>query len=65
MVVLSLRDVLVDNDRIRNEFFAPYPGRKQLVEFDTDHYVDFTESRPDFATRVQEWIYQAGPSTAS
>jgi pimeloyl-ACP methyl ester carboxylesterase len=56
LVVLSRRDVLVDNEAIRERFFAPYAGPKQLVEYDTDHYVDFTSVRPDLESRLEEWV---------
>jgi alpha-beta hydrolase superfamily lysophospholipase len=56
LVVLSRRDVLVDNDAIRRRFFAGYAGPKELVEYDTDHYVDFTSARPDFEQEVAAWI---------
>jgi alpha-beta hydrolase superfamily lysophospholipase len=59
LVVLGRRDVLVDNDLIRDDFFAPYSGRKELLEYDTEHYVDFTDAQPDFASRLQEWILAA------
>jgi alpha-beta hydrolase superfamily lysophospholipase len=56
LVVLSRRDVLVDNEAIRERFFAPYAGPKQLVEYDTEHYVDFTSVRPDLESRLEEWV---------
>lgn len=56
LVVLSARDVLVDNAAIRERFFEPYSGPKELVEYDSDHYVDFTEARPDFERRLAAWV---------
>jgi alpha-beta hydrolase superfamily lysophospholipase len=56
LVVLSTRDVLVDNDAIRERFFEPYAGPKELVEYDTDHYVDFTDARPDLECRIAAWV---------
>jgi alpha-beta hydrolase superfamily lysophospholipase len=60
LVVLSRRDVLVDNAAIRDRFFASYAGPKELVEYDTDHYVDFTSARPDLERRLAAWVL--GPS---
>lgn len=56
LVVLSLRDVLVDNDAIKERFVAPYAGPKEVVEYDTDHYVDFTSAQPDFERRLEAWL---------
>lgn len=56
LVVLSRRDVLVDNEAIRRNFVAPYAGPKELVEYDTDHYVDFTRARPDLERRIAAWV---------
>ena len=56
LVVLSRRDVLVDNAAIRRDFFAPYAGPKQLVEYDTDHYVDFTRARAELERTLATWL---------
>jgi alpha-beta hydrolase superfamily lysophospholipase len=58
LVVLSRRDVLVDNEAIRRRFVTPYAGPKQLVEYDTDHYVDFSDARPAFARLIQHWVLE-------
>jgi alpha-beta hydrolase superfamily lysophospholipase len=58
LVVLSRCDVLVDNRAIRERFFAPYAGPKEIVEYDTDHYVDFTGARPDFERRLEAWVLE-------
>lgn len=56
MVVLSRHDVLVDNVAIRERFFEPYAGPKELVEYDTDHYVDFTSAQPELERRLAAWV---------
>jgi pimeloyl-ACP methyl ester carboxylesterase len=56
LVVLSRRDVLVDNAAIRTRFFTPYAGPKRLVEFDTEHYVDFTNAQPAFEQALAAWL---------
>jgi alpha-beta hydrolase superfamily lysophospholipase len=56
LVVLSRRDALVDNEAIREHFFEPYAGPKELVEYDTDHYVDFTSARPALERSLEEWV---------
>jgi hypothetical protein len=56
LVVLSRRDVLVDNAAIRQRFVARYAGPKAVVEYDTEHYVDFTGARPEFRSRLESWL---------
>ena len=56
LVVLSRRDVLVDNEAIKRGFVAPYAEPKELVVYDTDHYVDFTSARPELARKLDAWI---------
>jgi alpha-beta hydrolase superfamily lysophospholipase len=56
LVVLSRHDVLVDNTAIRERFFEPYAGPKELVEYDTDHYVDFTSAQPELERRLAAWV---------
>ena len=56
LVILGRRDLLVDNDAIRRRFFARYSGPKALVEYDADHYVDFTSAQPDLRRRLENWL---------
>ncbi len=56
LVVLGTRDVMVENDEIREKFVARYPGPKRVVELDAEHYVDFTEHQPTLAREVEEWV---------
>jgi alpha-beta hydrolase superfamily lysophospholipase len=60
LVVLSRRDVLVDNMAIRERFIARYAGPKQLVEYESDHYVDFTDAQPDFERRLAAFLLGEG-----
>jgi alpha-beta hydrolase superfamily lysophospholipase len=61
LVVLSRRDALVDNAAIRERFYARYRGPKQLAEYDSDHYVDFTAAQPELARRIAAFVL-GGPS---
>ena len=56
LVVLGSQDLMVRNDAIRQKFLARYPGEVRVVEFDTDHYVDFTEYQPTLAREAEEWV---------
>jgi alpha-beta hydrolase superfamily lysophospholipase len=56
LVVLGKRDLLVDNAAIRRRFVARYPGPKELVEYDAEHYVDFTSARPGFRRDLEAWL---------
>jgi alpha-beta hydrolase superfamily lysophospholipase len=56
LVILGRRDALVDNDAIRRRFFARHPGPKQLVEYDAEHYVDFTSAQPAFRRDLEVWL---------
>jgi alpha-beta hydrolase superfamily lysophospholipase len=61
LVVLSRRDVLVENEAIRRSFVGSYAGPKRLLEYDTDHYVDFTNARPEFERELEAWLLEQGP----
>jgi len=56
LVILGSRDVLVDNAAIRRRFVARYAGPKALVEYDADHYLDFTSAQPAFRQRLETWL---------
>ena len=56
LVVLGTRDLMVENDAIREKFVARYPGPVRVVELDTEHYVDFSEHQPALAAEVEAWV---------
>lgn len=56
LVVLGSRDAMVINETIRSEFVARYRGPIEVVEFDTEHYVDFTDQQPALASAVIGWL---------
>ena len=60
LAILSRNDVLVDNDAIRRQFLGAYMGPSRLLEFDTDHYVDFTSARPAVARELEKWLLAGG-----
>jgi len=62
LVVLSRRDRLVVNDAVRAEFVESYPGPKQVVEYDTDHYVDFSDARAAFERQLEQWVLVTAPA---
>ena len=37
-------------------FVASYAGPKRVLEYDTDHYVDFTSAQPDLQRSLEEWL---------
>lgn len=61
LVVLGRRDLLVDNEAIRQHLVAPYRGPVAVVEYDTDHYVDFTHARPALGRKLEEWMLMTAP----
>jgi alpha-beta hydrolase superfamily lysophospholipase len=63
LLVLSRRDVVVDNQAVRARFYARYAGPKQVVEYESDHYVDFTDEQPELARRLAAFVL-AGPSSS-
>ncbi len=65
LVVLAREDVVVDNEKIKHELFAAYPGRKVLVELDGPHYVDFSAALGSFREAVRDWILASGASQRS
>ncbi|MEE8525544.1 MAG: alpha/beta fold hydrolase [Thermoanaerobaculia bacterium] len=65
LVILGSRDVMVRNTAIRSGFVARYPGPIEVVEYDAEHYVDFTEHQVALAGMVEEWVLahsSAGPA---
>ena len=56
LVILGRRDAIVDNRGIRRSFLARHPGPQRLVEYDVEHYVDFTSARAAFAREVELWL---------
>lgn len=56
LVVLGSRDAMVINSAIRSDFVARYRGPIEVIELDTEHYVDFTDQQPALAKAVSEWI---------
>jgi pimeloyl-ACP methyl ester carboxylesterase len=56
LVVLGRRDVIVDNEGIRRSLLAGHAGPRRLLEYDVEHYVDFTSARSAFARELDRWI---------
>jgi len=56
LVVLGSRDAMVINEKIRSDFVARYCGPIEVVELDSEHYVDFTDRQPALAAAVTEWV---------
>lgn len=61
LVVLGCRDLLVDNQAIREHLVGPYQGPTEVVEYDADHYVDFTNARHALGRKLEEWIHVTAP----
>ena len=36
-------------------------GPKRVLEYDTDHYVDFTNARPEFERELEAWLLEQRP----
>jgi alpha-beta hydrolase superfamily lysophospholipase len=60
-VILSRRDAIVDNEAIRRSFVARYPGPSRVLEYDVEHYVDFTDARWAFARELERWVQRPRP----
>ncbi len=56
LVVLGKRDAMVINDRIRSDFVGRYRGPIQVIELDSEHYVDFTDQQPALAASIVAWV---------
>jgi alpha-beta hydrolase superfamily lysophospholipase len=56
LVVLGSRDAMVINEAIRSDFVAKYRGPTEVVEFDAEHYVDFTDQQAALASTLIEWL---------
>jgi alpha-beta hydrolase superfamily lysophospholipase len=64
LVVLGSRDAMVVNEAIRSDFVARYRGPVEVIELDTEHYVDFTDQQAALASAVIDWL-QAWSSRGS
>ncbi len=58
LVVLGTHDEMVKNDAIRAEFVHNYKGPIRVVEYDAEHYIDFTSFQPELADEIVLWITQ-------
>jgi alpha-beta hydrolase superfamily lysophospholipase len=56
LLVLSRRDALVDSRAARRTFVTRYRGPLRVLEYDTDHYVDFSAARPALLRDIEEWL---------
>ena len=56
LVVLGQRDMMVNNEKIKKRFVANYPGPVEVVEYDEEHYIDFTAARPEFARDLTAFL---------
>jgi alpha-beta hydrolase superfamily lysophospholipase len=56
LLVLSRRDALVDSRAARHTFATRYGGPLRVLEYDTDHYVDFSAARPALVRDIEEWL---------
>jgi alpha-beta hydrolase superfamily lysophospholipase len=56
LVVLGSRDAMVINESIRSDFVARYRGPIEVVELDSEHYVDFTDQQPALAAALIDWL---------
>jgi alpha-beta hydrolase superfamily lysophospholipase len=58
LVVLGKRDVLVDNRAIRADLVEAWAGAKRVIEYDAEHYVDFSPARPALAREIRAWLLE-------
>lgn len=56
LVVLGSRDAMVVNAKIRSDFVARYRGPVEVLELDSEHYIDFTDQQPALAAAIVEWV---------
>ena len=56
LVILGTRDCMVNNQAIRSDFVGNYKGRSRVVEYDAEHYIDFTKYQSELAQEVASWI---------
>ena len=56
LVILGTRDCMVNNQAIRSDFVGNYKGPCRVVEYNAEHYIDFTEYQSELAREVASWI---------
>jgi alpha-beta hydrolase superfamily lysophospholipase len=61
LVVLARRDAIVDNDAICRSFLPRWRGPHRRIEYDAEHYVDFTDARCAFARDLERWLREPRP----
>ncbi|MCB1007908.1 MAG: alpha/beta fold hydrolase [Acidobacteria bacterium] len=65
LVVLGSRDAMVVNEAIRSDFVARYRGPIEVVELDSEHYVDFTDQQPALARATIAWVRERSRAEAA
>lgn len=58
LIMLASEDQVVVNEEIRKNLYLSYRGPKKLVEFPSDHYLDFDRSKDKYQRTVLDWINQ-------